>query len=78
MCAGLPAVCDKIGLTVDQDDSEEVPGLVNKDNDSDTVEGAFGQLQPDYFRPEEDRSETKQCWRSYSPDTRSGRQPLAQ
>ena len=44
VCVGLPAVCDKFGLTVDQGDSEEVPGLVDEDGDSDTEEGAFGQL----------------------------------
>ena len=40
---------------MDQDDSEEAPGLVDEDNDSDTEEDAFGQLRPDYFQPEEDR-----------------------
>ena len=34
MCAGLDAVCGKFGLTVDQDDLEEMPGLVEDDSDS--------------------------------------------
>ena len=42
---------------MDQDDSDEVPGLVDEDDDSDMEEGAFGQLWPDFFRPEEDRSD---------------------
>ena len=55
MCAGLSVVCDKFGLTVDQDDSKEVPGLVHEDDDSDTEEGAFGQLWLDFFQPKEDQ-----------------------
>ena len=55
MCAGLSAACDKFGRTVDQDDLDEALGLVNEDGDSDTEEDVFGQLWPDYFRPEEDQ-----------------------
>ena len=37
------------------DDSEEVPGLIDEDSDSDKEEDVFGEVPPGWFRPEEDR-----------------------
>jgi hypothetical protein len=55
VCAGLSAVGNRFGLTTDHDASEEAPGLVDEDDDSDKDEDAFGEVPPSWFRPEEDR-----------------------
>ena len=55
VCARLSALGDKFGLTTDHDASEEAPGLVDEDDNSDKDEDAFVEVPPSWFRPEEDR-----------------------
>ena len=55
VCTGLSAVSDRFGLTTDHDDLQDVPGLIDEDNNSDKEEDAFGEVLPDQLQPNEDQ-----------------------